>query len=302
MLALGAALSLTLVSGTTAAGTVAARSVTPGRWVREVCSSVMDWIETTGEIDYEAGAIADELATGRRKPEAGRRALLEAYNRSLRLSDELVREVKDVGLPSIAGGARVARDLYATLGDLRDVYVDALTATMRLRAGAGDIGDEAIEVDDEVLDGFHVIGDPVEALRTVKTLAALLESEADCQAIENQYAYAPLDLLVGECFERSVTVVPCGDPHVGEVFFVEDYPGDPAAPFPGDDAFQSYLEEHCLSGFESYLGTSYEDSSFDFSWFQPTSSTWDDGDRQMICYVVGVDDPLLPGSARSSVA
>ncbi len=115
---------------------------------------------------------------------------------------------------------------------------------------------------------------------------------------------------VGDCFSSpelgtadeptevgGVTAVPCSEPHQNEVyhlFDVED--GD----FPGNEPIQDEAREGCLAEFEGYVDATFEESALDIGALWPTEGTWDDGDREVVCYVFALDGDDLEGSMEGS--
>jgi hypothetical protein len=94
----------------------------------------------------------------------------------------------------------------------------------------------------------------------------------------------PDELRLGDCFNDSVhgtdevgeiTVVDCRSPHDAEVFGVPTFPGEPTAPYPGDDEVERLSKELCLAEFASYVGIDFIDSAWEFAYFLP-SEEWSD--------------------------
>jgi hypothetical protein len=115
-----------------------------------------------------------------------------------------------------------------------------------------------------------------------------------------------LDLEVGQCIELDVgaeevgevPLVSCDRDHQGEVFVVSAISADR---FPGDESIGRQAEELCTGeAFEAYVGTSYPQSRFDWYGIVPTSDSWSDGDRDLVCLVVRPDGGDLDASVRGS--
>lgn len=120
-----------------------------------------------------------------------------------------------------------------------------------------------------------------------------------------------MSMQVGDCFDDpeeddevvvDVAAVPCSQPHDNEVFAVQSvaaaFPGDA---FPGQDALWEYSYEVCSGAlFDSYVGTSYLDSSLEVFSFTPTQESWDEGDRGFVCALYRLDLGQLAGTARDS--
>lgn len=116
------------------------------------------------------------------------------------------------------------------------------------------------------------------------------------------------ELAVGDCFDNAegsdaevsdVPIVDCAEPHDNEVFHsFEAAEGD----FPGDDALVEQAEAECLPAFAEYVGAEYADSTLDIFPITPTSGSWENGDREVICALYDVDLEKLEGSMQGSGA
>jgi hypothetical protein len=112
-----------------------------------------------------------------------------------------------------------------------------------------------------------------------------------------------LTLDVGTCFDdpdtfdlvdsSDVPIVECDVPHDNEVYANEDLQGDD---FPGRDGMATRADEVCLAEFASYIGTPYADSIYEFSWFVPSEESWDQGDREVICFAYDLNFDKITGS------
>jgi TIR domain/Septum formation len=81
---------------------------------------------------------------------------------------------------------------------------------------------------------------------------------------------------------RTVYVVPCGHPHVAEVYYSSNYwPADLA--YPGERVKLRLAARKCSEVFRSYAGISYSQSMFAERSISPGRSEWVSGDRQLIC-------------------
>ncbi|HEX6300979.1 MAG TPA: septum formation family protein [Acidimicrobiia bacterium] len=119
-----------------------------------------------------------------------------------------------------------------------------------------------------------------------------------------------MSLQVGDCFDDpedleevvfDVAAVPCSGPHDNEVFAVQPLGASFGDSYPGDDALSDYTHQVCSGGlFDSYVGTSYVDSSLEVFTFTPTQESWDEGDREFVCALFRLDFAKLTGTARDS--
>lgn len=117
-------------------------------------------------------------------------------------------------------------------------------------------------------------------------------------------------LQVGQCFDpptiegevNGVDDGPCTDPHKGEVFFVGDYkPADGTDAFPTSFDFQDFYTATCKPAFNAYTGLDYDnDTTYDLAAFRPTSDSWGNGDRKVICYAIRADEAPLTKSIKKA--
>lgn len=119
----------------------------------------------------------------------------------------------------------------------------------------------------------------------------------------------PLDSIrVGDCFDDpsnpqdlvdSLRAVPCSRPHDNET---SDRFELPDGTYPGDAETDSLASEGCLASFEAYVGVSYRDSELEVSHVTPTEEAWNDGDREVICFVFQPTGEKMIGSVGSPEA
>ena len=117
------------------------------------------------------------------------------------------------------------------------------------------------------------------------------------------------ELQVGDCFDdeyvngeipseiSDVPLVDCSDLHDNEVYAVFEVND---ASYPGQSALDATADEGCFVRFEPYVGRDYYESSLDFIYMTPTSDSWDEGDREVVCVLYAMDLSKLTGSMRSS--
>ena len=125
------------------------------------------------------------------------------------------------------------------------------------------------------------------------------------------------EIRAGDCLDQlasgeeigSADVVPCGQPHVYEVYADFDIPGFPGALYPNilaavDPALPSMAQiadEGCLDRFSGFVGTSYDLSEFYFNSLTPTSTSWDEADdRTVLCLLTNEFETAMTGTARNS--
>lgn len=133
-------------------------------------------------------------------------------------------------------------------------------------------------------------------------LIAILCLAAAC----DQLPGAAADLAVGNCFmEPSATDDisevqhrPCGEAHDAEVFAVLNYEGDT---YPIEMTLERFIDEHCLPAFASYTGEAFDtQTELTVGWFYPTRESWNEGDREVTCYLIRPDGQPLTASQRVS--
>jgi hypothetical protein len=111
-------------------------------------------------------------------------------------------------------------------------------------------------------------------------------------------------MRVGDCFDDgstfddenvdSVPGVPCTNPHDNEVYAVYDVA---TASFPGEQ-MADMAHDGCLERFQAFVGNDYESSSLDIATLYPSSESWQQDDREVVCAVYDVDAKKLTGSVK----
>jgi guanyl-specific ribonuclease Sa len=141
------------------------------------------------------------------------------------------------------------------------------------------------------------------AIATISVAAFALVA-AGCSALGGADVQ---EFTVGECVSDSsvsnegsqevgaLPIVDCAEAHDGEVYYVENITDDS---LPADvDARADAL---CFEQFEGYVGAPFSESVYYYAYLVPTSSSWDLGDREIVCLLVGEAGEQLTGSARGS--
>lgn len=137
----------------------------------------------------------------------------------------------------------------------------------------------------------------------MKRLAALLILIAalatSCQA-GNVFSLSP-----GDCFNdpsatdevSDVEIVDCTEPHDNEVYSTFDIPG---SDFPGVASVQSSAADGCTDAFDAYVGRDYFSSSLEISALTPTDQSWDQGDREVVCFLFDLNGARLTTSVKGT--
>lgn len=114
-----------------------------------------------------------------------------------------------------------------------------------------------------------------------------------------------LELDVGDCLAtagmhgvtETVPVVDCAAEHESEAYARITLDG---ATFPGDDAVTDRAVAECTTEFATFVGIDYDASSLDFAYYFPTRTSWDRGDRDIVCLVIDPAAESVTGSLRGA--
>ena len=119
------------------------------------------------------------------------------------------------------------------------------------------------------------------------------------------------DAKVGDCFlapaniaveVSSLAATSCATAHQLEMFAKPTFvsPGSATAPasFPGDAALKSFADGACADAFTGYVGVDYRDSSYFFTYLNPSARSWQQNDdRTTLCFVTTTGAPIT-GSVK----
>jgi len=97
-------------------------------------------------------------------------------------------------------------------------------------------------------------------------------------------------IKVGDCLNdatasgtvTSAPIVPCSKPHDSEAYksiLMKD--GD----FPGEEAVKTQADQGCGDAFPDFVGIAYDDSKLSISYYFPTTDSWANGDREILCTI-----------------
>ena len=97
-------------------------------------------------------------------------------------------------------------------------------------------------------------------------------------------------LHVGDCLNdasetgdvSTVPVADCERPHDSEIYasvMMDD------AEYPGEEATIAAADDACRAEFERFVGIPSADSIYSFASLYPTESSWDGGDREILCRI-----------------
>ena len=115
-------------------------------------------------------------------------------------------------------------------------------------------------------------------------------------------------LVPGDCFNEetdaetisTVDIVECDVPHKWEAFASIQMT---EAEYPGDTETQQQADAACNDPFVEYVGLTYDESIYDYSFYYPTQETWDDPvlqDREILCLAFADDESMITGSVKGS--
>ena len=82
------------------------------------------------------------------------------------------------------------------------------------------------------------------------------------------------------------------------MFSVFEYPN--ASGFPGYEQIGAIQQTQCETDFQTYVGASWENSSYTISYDAPDEQTWAGGDHQIRCLLEDANGGQLTGSARGT--
>lgn len=110
-------------------------------------------------------------------------------------------------------------------------------------------------------------------------------------------------IRVGDCFDdtssldniTSLPGVPCAEPHDNEAFAVLDLT---ITTYPEGDAMANLAHNSCMERFESFVGKDYDSSSLDIFTMYPTTESWKQNDREVVCAVYDMKSTKLVGSVK----
>ena len=129
----------------------------------------------------------------------------------------------------------------------------------------------------------------------------------DSGAVVGAGDVSAFEMRIGDCFDdpssaeeqvSSLTAVPCETPHDNQVFALLDYPGGSDDAYPGQQTLLDYSNDACLEPFEPFVGKAYEESHFAISVLFPSSDSWDQGDREIVCFLYDLTLEPWEGTAE----
>lgn len=114
-----------------------------------------------------------------------------------------------------------------------------------------------------------------------------------------------MDVKTGWCIDEpspgsdlinNVTRVPCEDPHDLEAYYTFDIDLDE---MPDSEKMADLADTGCVSQWEAFVGTPYDDSDLYLYNIFPSEESWPEGDREVLCLLYE-PDVKLTGSMKGS--
>lgn len=113
-------------------------------------------------------------------------------------------------------------------------------------------------------------------------------------------------IKVGDCLNdadasgevSTVPIVDCSQPHDSEAYFSGNLPD---GNFPGDSAVTQGAEGICGPAFTDFVGAPYKQGAgYDYTYYTPTESSWNAGDREVMCVAFDPSGAKVTGTLKGS--
>lgn len=142
--------------------------------------------------------------------------------------------------------------------------------------------------------------------RTMMVLALLAMGCGGDEDTKEAEGTSIRDVGIGACgapagegqFVTTFTLAPCTGEHTLEVAGRYNLP---EGAYPGSSQLRLSTQRDCIPIFDRYVGRSYWSSDYDLRVVYPSPSAWEQGDRGVLCMVVGEDGAPLTERARGSM-
>jgi hypothetical protein len=113
------------------------------------------------------------------------------------------------------------------------------------------------------------------------------------------------DLKAGDCFDdkagteiKDVQHHPCTEAHTAEVVLVTKHSAAKGAVIPTSTELDAWATTTCVPAIISYVGAGADFDSLNYGIFYPRDADWNKGERQMICYVIRLDEAPMTKSLK----
>ena len=122
-------------------------------------------------------------------------------------------------------------------------------------------------------------------------------------AIVGEGTVDAFQVRVGDCFDDATSLgdvtslpgVPCSEPHDNEAFAVIKLT---IADYPEGEAMGELAHGSCMQRFESFVGKDYDLSSLDIFTMYPSTESWNQNDREVVCAVYDMNANKLVSSVK----
>ena len=147
-------------------------------------------------------------------------------------------------------------------------------------------------------------GSPVSACS--RSLAAA-PSATRAAAVVGAGNVSAFEMQVGDCFDdptdaeaqvSSLSAVPCESPTTTRSSRCSSMPRRATRPTPASRTLLDYSSEACVAPFAPFVGKIYAESHFVISALFPSSESWDQGDREVVCFLYDLTLEPWDGTAE----
>jgi hypothetical protein len=122
-------------------------------------------------------------------------------------------------------------------------------------------------------------------------------TESDSNAFKIKIGDCVKDMS-GETID-DVVLVPCADEHLYEAYAATNLPD---GSYPSSTDLQNKADTFCADEFATFVGVGHDESKFTFTYLYPTSQSWSQGDREVMCFITTLDESPKKGSAKNAKA
>jgi hypothetical protein len=166
-------------------------------------------------------------------------------------------------VPAYDGGGHLAAGVGYSLSALGVVVAAALTAA--------------------AIYGQSITTRPVAGHTSAAAPAPAIQQVAPDQLRAGDCIQGPADINTASSWPDVISLVPCTQKHLAEVFYSANY-WPAAMAFPGDAVIQKQSDARCLKAFSAYDGSLFSESQYSYYDGGPLRrQDWHSGDRQLVC-------------------
>ena len=143
-------------------------------------------------------------------------------------------------------------------------------------------------------------------LALTASAAALAMTMSACSLLSFGPRTSAFSMKVGQCVQlptgdniTDLETTDCSALHDAEVFHLTQVTEDER---PSDSELEDMGGDACLAAFEGYVGIPYEEYELDYTILYTSPGSWEQGDRESICFIISGDgtDTQLSGSMKGS--